>query len=132
VNGHSTLVQCGEDFRRGPESQRGVRNANDVRPPGDFDLADAVMPGLSSMRSLATSTIVAYVVTFETTVGCSRTCATVPAKRLPGKASTVTSVCWPTWTLAMSLSSTAALTRIFARSPTIRNSVGDDRLAATV
>src|SRR5216684_1256301 len=70
----------------------------------------AVIPGFNFRSGFATLMIVLYVVTFWTTVGCRRTCATLP----------------------VSASSMLALTRILVRSAAIANSVGDCRLAATV
>lgn len=90
------------------------------------------MPGLSFRSPFGASTIVSYVVTFCTTIGCSRTWVTVPLKVSPGYASTVKVTRWPGAMRPTSASSRLAFTCILVRSAAMTKSVGACMLAATV
>ena len=66
------------------------------------------------------------------TADCSRTWRTLPLNSAFGYACTVKRTSWPSWIRPMSLSSTVARICISERSFAMRNSLGADRLAATV
>ena len=90
------------------------------------------MPGLSLRSLFGTSMIVPYVVTFCTTTGCKRICATVPTNSSVGYASTWNVTLCPGRIRPTSASSMLAFTCILVRSAAMMKSVGDCRLAATV